>query len=265
MNPVKTLFNVKPLFTNIMGKIPLHEGFVKSVLEECRQQQNLKDKLPSLKLSNPERENAKPVEEFFIGSPNKRASLLTEKAPSSPRTLILKGPSGTLHAKGRERSRRRLFAQHRRAAELDAKHEKEMQEFRLRLEESTRLCRDLRTHLEREADHLERRDRAYRKGLELRKEREERELKLCTFKPIKPTPVPASNKPINPRTEERRLCRQKRDQITSHRKPKSSRTTKVQEHVIEDSTTDESNTSSARTICWVRPTLSFSAAANLNA
>jgi len=206
-----------------------------------------------IKLVTPRGGNPKGVEEFFIGSPNKRASLHTEKAPSSPRTLILKGPSGPLHAKGRERSRRRLFAQHRRAAELNAQHEKEMQELRSRLEESTRCCRDSRTHLERETAHLERRERLHRKGLELRQQREEEELKFCTFKPAKPSPVPATNTPAFPKTNERRLCRQRPEHTAIARRRGDTKTNQV----AEESTTDESNTSSVATIRWVRPTLSF--------
>lgn len=260
MFPVNPISNCKSLFTNFLGSIPIHEGFMKSVLDECIQKQIKETANPFPNTMNPTRIDTKPVEEFFIGSPNKRASLHTEKAPSSPRTFILKGPSGNLHTKGRERSRRRLYAQHRRAAELDAKHEKEMKEFHVRLEESTRCCRDLRSHLEREADYLERRERMHRQGLELRKAREDQEIRHCTFKPTKPTPVPASNKPTSPKTKEHRLCRQLKAPTPTGRKPKCPK----KEKVIDESTTDESNTSSVATIRWVRPTLSFAATATMN-
>ena len=257
----QTLLNVQPIFSNIIGQIPFHEGFARMVMEDCIRQQCPKT-FPTRDDMDytPKRAREPIAEEFFIGSPNKCESLVTEKAPSTPRTFIEKGLPGILHRKGRERSRRRLYAEHKHRAELAVKHEKEMENLRLRLEESTRFCRDARTHLEREADFIERKERMQRKALELRKQREEDEVKACTFRPAKANPVPLSNRSSKPKSTERRLCRQPLTTPCKSRKPnpKKCETPSTRE----DSTADESDSSSTPTICWVRPTLSFAAPTN---
>ena len=264
MNFVKPIFNVKPFPTNILRDIPIHEGFVRLVIQESIREriQNQSSDL-SMDGATPRKGDQKPIEQFFIGSPNERPSIKTEKAPSSPRTIIISGPQQCLHREGRERHMRRLHAQKKRESELAVKHAKEIQEFRKRLDESTRCCRDDRSHLEREADFVERRERRRRKGLELLQQRENDEFKLCTFKPMKALPVPASNRTCQPKTCERRLCRLRKNPPRQH----SLKTNKPLEPIKpreDDSTTDESNTSSTATIRWVRPTLSFAAGAIVN-
>lgn len=263
MNFVKPIFNVRPFPTNILRDIPLHDGFVRLVIQESIRER-IQNQTPNPQINDltPRKGNQKPIQEFFIGSPNERPSLQTEKAPSSPRTVIISGPRESLFREGRERQLRRLYAQKKRDSELADNRETEMREFRKRLDESTRCCRDDRSHLEREADFIERRERRHRKGLELRKQRDDEELKLCTFKPAKAAPVPASNRPCKPKTTERRLCRQKQNPIIGKNLTKSKQPT-LKPH-DDESTTDESNTSSTATIRWVRPTPSFAAGANMN-
>jgi hypothetical protein len=62
--------------------------------------------------------------------------------------------------------------------------------------ESANKCKDNRSHFERDKELLARRQCLFEKGLALRKQKEEDELRQCTFKPICSSNRQGSTEPI---------------------------------------------------------------------